>query len=65
MGQLISLGDRVADRSRAAGRRRPAFFFDLSCPFSYLTAERVERQLGEVDWTPVYAQRRRRPAGHA
>lgn len=27
-------------------------FFDLSCPFSYLAAERVERTLGDVDWVP-------------
>jgi 2-hydroxychromene-2-carboxylate isomerase len=32
---------------------RPAFFFDLACPFSYLAAERVERQLGHVEWVPV------------
>ena len=31
---------------------RSAFFFDLACPFSYLTAERVERALGDVDWVP-------------
>jgi 2-hydroxychromene-2-carboxylate isomerase len=37
--------DRWADR--------PAFFFDLACPFSYLAAERVERQLGHVEWVPV------------
>jgi 2-hydroxychromene-2-carboxylate isomerase len=33
----------------------PAFFFDPSCPFSYLAAERVERLLGEVDWVPTAA----------
>lgn len=32
---------------------RPAFFFDLGCPFSYLAAERVERLLGDVEWVPV------------
>jgi 2-hydroxychromene-2-carboxylate isomerase len=67
MGDLIMLADRRADRLRpghereaygpaAAGGRaveRPAFFFDLACPFSYLVAERVERTLGEVDWVPV------------
>lgn len=31
----------------------PAFYFDLSCPFSYLAAERVESTLGHVDWLPV------------
>jgi 2-hydroxychromene-2-carboxylate isomerase len=39
--------DRWADR--------PAFFFDLACPFSYLAAERVERTLGHVEWVPVPA----------
>ncbi len=29
------------------------FFYALDCPFSYLTAERVERVLGEVEWVPV------------
>jgi 2-hydroxychromene-2-carboxylate isomerase len=32
---------------------RPLFFFDVSCPLSYLTAERIERTLGEVEWVPV------------
>lgn len=32
---------------------RPAFFFDLACPFSYITAERVERLLGNVEWVPT------------
>jgi 2-hydroxychromene-2-carboxylate isomerase len=30
-----------------------AFFFELSCLFSYLAAERVERALGEVIWVPT------------
>jgi 2-hydroxychromene-2-carboxylate isomerase len=30
-----------------------AFYFDLSCPFSYLAAERVERLLGNVAWIPA------------
>lgn len=55
MGELIVLAERRADRSRATRSLRPAFFFDLSCPFSYLTAERVERVLGEVDWIPAAA----------
>ncbi|MBV9838672.1 MAG: DsbA family protein [Solirubrobacterales bacterium] len=53
MGNLILLDDRRADRSRPTRDLRPAFFFDLRCPFSYLAAERVERMLGEVDWVPV------------
>jgi 2-hydroxychromene-2-carboxylate isomerase len=53
MGDLIVLAERLADRSRPASNERPAFFFDLACPFSYLAAERVERVLGDVDWVPV------------
>jgi 2-hydroxychromene-2-carboxylate isomerase len=53
MGELIVLAERLADRSRLAQRRRPAFFFDLACPFSYLAAERIERILGDVDWIPT------------
>lgn len=67
MGELIVLADRRAEAlrsgsgpatyapptSQAATSERPAFFFDLACPFSYLVAERVERILGEVDWVPV------------
>ncbi|HEY6399529.1 MAG TPA: DsbA family protein [Solirubrobacteraceae bacterium] len=37
-------------------RDRPAFFFDLACPFSYLAAEQVQRALGQVDWIPVRGQ---------
>jgi 2-hydroxychromene-2-carboxylate isomerase len=33
--------------------RRPAFFFDLACPFSYIVADRIERLLGDVEWVPV------------
>ena len=53
MGELIILAERRADRSRARRTSRPAFFFDLACPFSYLAAERVERVLGDVEWVPT------------
>ena len=53
MGELIILAERRADRSRAGRSSRPAFFFDLACPFSYLAAERVERVLGDVEWAPT------------
>ncbi len=53
MGDLIYLDERRADRSRPARDGIAAFFFDLACPLSYLTAERVERSLGEVQWIPV------------
>jgi 2-hydroxychromene-2-carboxylate isomerase len=55
MGELISLAERRADRSRRPESGEVAFFYDLACPFSYLAAERVERLLGEVQWIPVAA----------
>lgn len=52
MGDLIQLSERMADRSRRNGG--PArFFFALDDPISYLTAERVERALGPIEWVPV------------
>ena len=55
MGEVIVLDARRAERSRFGGSGRPAFFFDLACPFSYLAAERVERLLGRADWIPAAA----------
>ena len=63
MGNVISLSDHRIKPSRPESALPPAFFFDVSCPMSYLTAERVERKLGEVDWIPVDgASLRREPA---
>ncbi len=53
MGELIVLAERRADRSRPTLSARPAFFFDVGCPFSYLAAERVERVVGDVVWIPT------------
>jgi 2-hydroxychromene-2-carboxylate isomerase len=53
MGDVVVIDDWLADRSRPSGDPRPTFFFDLTCPFSYLAAERVERALGDVQWVPV------------
>jgi 2-hydroxychromene-2-carboxylate isomerase len=53
MGQVIYLEDHRSERSRPALTARPLFFFDVACPLSYLTAERIERKLGEVEWVPV------------
>jgi 2-hydroxychromene-2-carboxylate isomerase len=61
MGELIYLSERRADRSRPRAGSNGAFFFDLSCPFSYLAAERVERLFGEVDWVPASAPGTRSP----
>jgi len=54
-----------ADRSRPTRDGRAAFFFDLSCPFSYLAAERLERALGDVDWIPAAGVILRRAVHHA
>jgi 2-hydroxychromene-2-carboxylate isomerase len=53
MGQVIYLDQRRSERSRSGVVGQPLFFFDVSCPLSYLTAERIERKLGEVQWVPV------------
>jgi 2-hydroxychromene-2-carboxylate isomerase len=57
MGELIVLTERRDPGlcARPAARSRPAFYFDLDCPFSYLAAERVERALGDVEWVPTPA----------
>jgi DSBA-like thioredoxin domain len=53
MGELIHLAARRAELNRRALDLPPAFFFDVSDPLSYLTAEYVERSLGEVEWIAV------------
>jgi 2-hydroxychromene-2-carboxylate isomerase len=55
MGQVIDLAARKGRHvSRGAGERPSVeFHFELSCPFSYLAAERVDRAFAAVDWTPV------------
>jgi 2-hydroxychromene-2-carboxylate isomerase len=66
MGELITLPEHPNARRSAGGRRRVArgrsaeFFFDLACPFTYLTAERVERRFDAVVWTPASAAALRR-----
>jgi 2-hydroxychromene-2-carboxylate isomerase len=52
VGDLVSLTERIADRSRPV-RDAVAFFFAPGCPISYLVAERAERTLGEVEWIPI------------
>ena len=57
MGVVISLDERrAAKRARRSSTRVGApveLFFDLSDPFSYLAAERVERAFEAVVWTPA------------
>ncbi len=61
-GGLERAAERETDRATTAPTARArglvpiadvVFFYSLDCPFSYLTAERVERVLGEVEWVPV------------
>ena len=62
MGDVISLAARRFERQpapSAAGvprATRATFYFDLSSPFTYLAAERVERQLAGVTWRPVLGE---------
>ena len=54
MGDLLVLGERLQERcALGLGDLRPAFYFDLACPLSYLAAERVERLLGAAEWIPA------------
>lgn len=53
MGDLISLAERRSDRPAQALCRREedvSFYFDLSSPWTYLAAERVDRLFGGVRW---------------
>ncbi|HEV2814103.1 MAG TPA: DsbA family protein, partial [Solirubrobacteraceae bacterium] len=58
---MVSLADaRIAraeghgGQPRAAGRSpRVTFYFDLSSPFTYLAAERVDRLFPNLVWRPV------------
>lgn len=60
MGHVIYLDERRAGRSKNQHDVRPAFFFDVSSPLSYLMAERVERKLGSVEWVAADGARLRR-----
>jgi 2-hydroxychromene-2-carboxylate isomerase len=55
MGNVISLARERAVRAASGHQPRPraTFYFDLTSPFTYLAAERVDRHFGDVDWRPV------------
>jgi 2-hydroxychromene-2-carboxylate isomerase len=57
MGEVIRLAERRQARRERPRQRsaslRAEFLFDLSCPFTYLAAERVERAFDDVTWTPA------------
>jgi 2-hydroxychromene-2-carboxylate isomerase len=52
MGELIHL-DQWRTSRLPTPSEETAFFLDIGCPLSYLTAERIERRLGKVTWVPV------------
>ena len=49
VGELINL-EPVRERREARETSRAHCYVDLACPFSYLTAERVERAFPKVSW---------------
>ena len=62
MGDVVSLAEHRTARSQGHGVRshagagrlpRVTFYFDLSSPFTYLAAERVDRLFGNLIWRPV------------
>jgi 2-hydroxychromene-2-carboxylate isomerase len=68
MGQVVELAvhrARIPLRTMRGGVQhiRAAFHFELSCPFTYLAAERVDRSFAAVDWIPVSRATATRPGG--
>lgn len=63
MGELISLAARRADRPAPAGLGHAdiGFYFDLSSPWTYLAAERVDRYFTGVRWCPTLGGAMDRP----
>jgi 2-hydroxychromene-2-carboxylate isomerase len=69
VGTVISLARHRLERvaSTPAGHRparsaRVTFSFDLSSPYTYLAAERVDRMFGGVVWQPVLEEVLQAPA---
>jgi len=65
MGDLIQL--EGARRSRDHARRVPRaeLFFDLSCPFTYVVADRVTHAFPQAEWHPASASALQRLAPDA
>jgi 2-hydroxychromene-2-carboxylate isomerase len=49
---------KAARRRQASPRvtARPAFFFDLASPYTYLAAERADRMFARLEWVPVSSE---------
>ena len=63
MGEVISLAERRRSAppvEEPGTQARAIFFFDLSCPFTYLAVERVELLLPGVRWAPALDARAHR-----
>ena len=59
MGQVIDLAERRVAAQRKTRTREPLraqLFFDLACPFTYLTTERVARAFTHVTFTATSAE---------
>jgi 2-hydroxychromene-2-carboxylate isomerase len=64
MGDLLQFPLHRVHRPPTAEVATPVFFFDVASPLAYLTAERVERSLGHVEWVAVDGSAlARRPRG--
>jgi 2-hydroxychromene-2-carboxylate isomerase len=53
MGAVTSLDQYRQEAARRRARRRPAFFFDLASPYTYLAAERADRMFSRLEWRPA------------
>jgi 2-hydroxychromene-2-carboxylate isomerase len=63
MGSVLQFPSERTQRGRLAAAKPSSFFFDVCSPLSYLAAERVERQLPEVEWVAVDGSAMRQPQG--
>ena len=52
MGDVIDLQLQRTRRAQSAPAE-PVYYFDVTCPMSYLATERVERSLGQIEWVAV------------
>jgi 2-hydroxychromene-2-carboxylate isomerase len=52
MGDLIDLQLRRTRLAQAAGAE-PVYYFDVTCPMSYVAAERVERSFGRIECVAI------------
>jgi 2-hydroxychromene-2-carboxylate isomerase len=63
MGDVLHFPSARTRRDRLEVHEPSSFFFDVCSPFSYLAAERVERQLPDVEWVAVDGSALHQPRG--